>query len=200
MSLMKNWRGSRPRGNGDCSTIYPKRSVTLVRILLLATLLPLTVWAEQSVHYTVSLHDRSNHFYEVTMALDAPGDKPSLEVSMSRWSTGGSQIGDFARYVKGFEARGADGQILPAHKVDLHTWQVDTMNTDHITIRYRVYAESPARIYASDISEAGAFLDPGASLMYVRATKGRPTNHAITLRLTDIPSGWTAATGLTAGP
>ena len=134
------------------------------------------------------------------MALDAPGDKPALEVSMSRWSTGGSQIGDFAQYVKGFEARGADGKLLAARKVDLHTWQVDTMNTEHITIRYRVYAESPARIYASDISEAGAFLDPGASLMYVRASKGRPTNHAIVLRLTDIPPGWTAATGLTAGP
>ena len=148
----------------------------------------------------MSLHDRANQFYEVTMALDAPDDKSSLEVSMSRWSTGGSQIGDFARYVKGFEARGADGKTRPVRKVDLHTWQIDTMNTDHITIRYRVYAESPARIYASDLSEAGAFLDPGASLMYVRATKGRPTNHAIALRLTDVPSGWTAATGLTAGP
>ena len=172
----------------------------MIRALLLVVLLPLAVWAEPSLYYTVSLQERSSHFYKVAMELDVPGDMPTLEVSMSRWSTGGSQIGDFARYVQRFEAIDADGKPLSARKVDLHTWQVDLMGARHITMSYRVYADSPARIYASDISEAGAFLDPGATLMYVRAAKGRPTNHAIALRLTDVPSGWTAATGLTAGP
>jgi len=172
----------------------------MIRALLLAMSLTLAASAGPTVRYTVSLQDRSNHFYAVAMELDAPGDKPALEVSMSRWSTGGSQIADFAQYVQGFEARGADGKPLPARKVDLYTWQIDSRDAGHIRIRYRVYAESPARVYASDLSEASAFLDPAASLMYLRAAKGRPTNHAIALRLTDVPPGWKAATGLTAGP
>ncbi|MDA0681551.1 MAG: hypothetical protein O2880_14595 [Proteobacteria bacterium] len=172
----------------------------MVRGLLLLALLPYSVSAEQQVLYTVSLQDRSKHFYDVTMAFDAPRDSSTVQVSMSRWSTGGSQIGDFARYVKGFEARDSDGNLFATRKVDLHTWQVDTMNSDHVSIHYRVFAESPSRIYASDISEDGAFLDPGASLMYVQSMKGRPTSHAIAIQLTNVPSGWTAATGLTAGP
>lgn len=173
--------------------------MTNMALLLLVTVMAVATSPAELIRYTVSFAERAAHDFRVTLEAPAPVGRSSLEIAMPRWSTGGSQIGDFAAYVQALEAFGPNDIPLRTSKVDLHTWRIELGGASRFEIRYRVHAESPARVYASDLAETGGFLDPAASLVYIQASKGRPIEGPIELRLVDVPADWQVATALAVG-
>jgi predicted metalloprotease with PDZ domain len=156
-------------------------------VLMLAAL-PL---AAQTVTYDVSVLPADNLFH-VKADFPAAG-KDTLYLSLPAWSPGNYEIQNYARYVRHFTARGADGQSLFWDRFDKDTWRVTTGKRDRVTVEFDYLADTVDLSIARVRTDWGQFL--GTNLfLYEEGQLARPA--AVRFAL---PSGWRVTTALAPG-
>jgi predicted metalloprotease with PDZ domain len=145
--------------------------------------------AAEALDYELRFDRPNTHLLEIT--IRAGGLKGSaVEFALPAWAPGNYGINDYAKNVQNFEARAADGRVLPWRKTDKQTWRVELGDAAGVRIAYKLYANTMANSWAQ-YNERHAFLGGPAVWMYLVGGKERPVRLVIAT-----PQGWRAATGL----
>src|SRR5918992_3435585 len=77
----------------------------------------------------------------VATTFDVGGAGPVL-LALPAWTPGAYEISNFARWVTGFTAQGADGAALDWDQTDYDTWRIDTRGSKSVTVRFEYIADS----------------------------------------------------------
>ena len=152
---------------------------------LVLTLLPVSLLA-QSVRYEVSVARGEFH---VTAEFPAAG-KDTLFVSLPAWSPGNYEIQNYARYVHGFGAKNASGQVLYWDRADKDTWRVATGRSERVTVEFDYSSDTIDLSIARVAQDFAQFL--GTNLfMFEEGQWARPAE--VRFR---VPAGWQVTTAL----
>jgi predicted metalloprotease with PDZ domain len=141
--------------------------------------------AHATISYTVSLANRDQHRFHVTMVVpNATGD---VTVRMAAWNAL-YQIRDFAYRVSSFAAHDDSGAVA-AVKLDKDTWSIVARGT--LTIDYDTDWNDTGP-FACQLDSAHAFINPAMILMYVPERRGEDTR----IGFTGAPANWHVAVEL----
>lgn len=140
------------------------------------------------VRYTVAVPEPAQPFYRVTAEFASPGD--TLLLSLPAWTPGHYTIENYARYVRTFEARGADGRALHWDKVDKDTWRIAARGARSVRATMEVWADTVSLSMSLLKPDFGYF--NGTNLFLFREGDYRAPAE---VRF-ELPPGWTVATAL----
>jgi len=158
-------------------------------LLLLLVALPLSAQTPAPVKYEVSIPSPAARLFHVTAEFPVRG-KDTLYVSLPAWSPGSYEIQNYARYVRHFGAKSAQGQPLFWDRLDKDTWRVVTGKSDRVTAEFDYFADTIDLSLARISGDFGQFL--GTNLfLYEEQQLARPAEVRFTL-----PAGWQVTTAL----
>lgn len=117
--------------------------------------------SKTKIHYTVSIEEPFQHYYDVELTFKIP-QKTAL-LHLPTWTPGSYTIRDYSSHLFGFGAHFQTGKKAEWKQVDLSSWEVETKGKE-CTVYYRVYAfENTVRTNYLD-SEFGFINPPGLFL------------------------------------
>jgi len=161
------------------------RAVAVV-LCLLGVALP----SAATIHYTVSLAEPQDHFFQVRMVV--PEVKAQLVVQLPAWNAL-YQIRDFAHRVKEVRASDAGGRGVAVTKLDKQTWQVAGKGT--ISVEYEVFWDEGGP-FASQLNANQAFINFAMILFYVPDRRSED----VSVEFAAVPEAWKIAVALRPGP
>jgi predicted metalloprotease with PDZ domain len=145
--------------------------------------------AHATISYTVSLANRDQHRFHVTMIV--PNATGQVIIRMAAWNAL-YQIRDFAYRVSSISAHDDSGPAA-AVKLDKDTWSIAAHGT--LTIQYDTDWNDSGP-FACQLDTNHAFINPAMILMYV------PERHDedVSIAFTDGPANWHIAVELPDAP
>jgi predicted metalloprotease with PDZ domain len=139
--------------------------------------------AADSIAFTVTMPQPSNHTFHVSMQYSRP-EGTTEDFKMPAWTPGFYRILDYAKYVSHFSARDGAGRELGWEKTTGNTWRVVTDGAHSVTLDYDVLgtlifgAQNYLGTDRGYISPAGLYLYPIRQL-----------HHAVTVTI-ELPPDW----------
>jgi predicted metalloprotease with PDZ domain len=162
-------------------------SVLSVFVLSLLSSAP----AAATIHYSISLAERStNHFH---VRMDIPNVQGPLELDMPVWN-GLYQIRDFAARISELHAQTPFGAAVPLVRLTPHSWRAGPVSGT-LVLDYSILWDEPSP-FSSELNSEHAFLNPATVLLYAPARRSED----VSLEFSDVPSGWRIATALDSSP
>ncbi len=158
-------------------------------LLVLLVAVPLSAQAPTPVKYEVSIPSPAARLFHVSAEFPARG-MDTLFVSLPAWSPGSYEIQNYARYVRHFGAKNAQGQPLFWDRLDKDTWRVVTGRSNVVTAEFDYFADTIDLSLARIAGEFGQFLGTNVFLYEERQLE-RPAEVRFTL-----PAGWQVTTAL----
>lgn len=158
-------------------------------LLVLLVAVPLSAQAPTPVKYEVSIPSPAARLFHVSAAFPARG-KDTLFLSLPAWSPGSYEIQNYARYVRHFGAKNAQGQPLFWDRLDKDTWRVVTGRSGVVTAEFDYLADTIDLSLARIAGDFGQFLGTNVFLYEERHLE-RPAEVRFTL-----PAGWQVTTAL----
>jgi predicted metalloprotease with PDZ domain len=169
--------------------------------LVIAVLLNLPVLAQDgarvsAVRYQLRFDSETarEHLVDVTMTFELAGTAP-VQLSLPAWTPGAYEISNFARNVRGFEAR-QDTTSIRWDKIDYDTWRLRPIRPGRVTVHFSYFANDldNAKAWSRNdfllVNGTNVFLYPEGSRLDFPATVTVTTSE-----------GWRVATGMRlAGP
>lgn len=135
------------------------------------------------LHYTVSVADTANHYFQVT--LSCIGWKGNdAELKMPQWMPGYYQIMHYAKSVEDLKVTDASGRTLTAINSNENTWHVAGLKSQPFRVSYRVKADKKF-VANSYVDGDHAYLIPAALFFYINGYINTP----VTVRL-NMPKRW----------
>ena len=110
-------------------------------LLVLLVAVPLSAQTTAPVKYEVSIPSPAAHLFHLSAEFPS-GGKDTLFVSLPAWSPGNYEIQNYARYVRHFGAKNAQGQALFWDRFDKDTWRVVTGKSDRVTAEFDYLADT----------------------------------------------------------
>src|SRR5438876_8209647 len=174
--------------------------------LLLMTISIVVVAQEKplKIHYRLGMPHPNSHLFEVGIEVETPPDTKtnSLDFQMPKWSPGRYAVFDFAKNVQEFSASAGicppksrcDMAMRPVTRLDDQTWRVPLMNSNSLTISYKVFANDLSGTF-SQLNARHANFNGGCVFMYISGHKPDPVKLTI-----DPPAGWRIVNGRTDDP
>jgi predicted metalloprotease with PDZ domain len=157
--------------------------------LVLFAAVPLSAQTTASVKYEVSIPVPAARLLHVSAEFPARG-KDTLYVSLPAWSPGSYEIQNYARYVRHFGAKNAQGQPLFWDRLDKDTWRVVTGKSDRVTTELDYLADTIDLSLARITGDFGQFLGTNVFL-YEEQQLERPAEVRFNL-----PAGWLVTSAL----
>jgi predicted metalloprotease with PDZ domain len=192
-SLSSRGMGGRLR-EGSAPTFALSRFSRFFLLILFLFLILTAPSATAKIKYRVSLADRTNHRFAVTMDIENP--VTGTQVAVPAWNS--------LYQVRDFSVRVRDVHIdppYPIRKIDKQTWQIGNPMSplagnvpDEFAIHYTIEWNEPGP-FDSQLDAHHAFLNLAEVLMYV--PNRRP--EAVEVTLDDVPSGWQIVSELPPG-
>lgn len=157
----------------------------------------------RSITYRLSMPRPASHLFEVAIEVELPKEAQAkaIDFQMPKWSPGRYAVFDFAKNVQEFQALGniCPPAVLPELKcvqpsfpvkrIDDQTWRVNPINTQSLTIRYKVFGNDLSGTF-SQLDTRHANFNGGSVFMYVVNHKPDPVKLVI-----DPPAGWRIING-----
>jgi predicted metalloprotease with PDZ domain len=174
----------------------PRAAFAVARILFVWTLLasllataqsPQSTSLPASIHYIVSLANRSEHLVRVRILLGPGPSERDLQLPV--WNAL-YQIRDFSDYVNWVTAKTANGQGLSIRKVDKATWHLSGTGQG-VEVEYEILSDQSGP-FGTQLNAQHAFFNLAEILMYPVDGRSSPTE----VSFTDLPAGWHIATAL----
>ena len=126
----------------------------------------------------------------VAMTFDVTGDGP-VSLSLPVWTPGSYEVGDFAKFVVGFDAT-ADGRAIPWNKTSYDTWRLRPNGANTVTVSFRYIADTLDNAMAWSRPD---FLLVNGTNIFLRPD-GVGADFAATVTVKTEPT-WRVVTGLT---
>jgi predicted metalloprotease with PDZ domain len=180
--------------------LFP-RSAFLSLLLLTLSIATLAQEAPLKINYHLAMSQPSSHLFEVSVEVEVPVERriDSVDFQMAKWSPGRYAVFDFAKNVQEFQAAAGicpaksrcDMAMRPVTRVDDQTWRVPFMNSQSLTITYKVFANDLSGTF-SELDPRHANFNGGCIFMYVVNHKQDP----VTLEINP-PKDWRIVNGRT---
>ncbi len=140
------------------------------------------------IHYRIATADLHAHRFEVTLTVPAPAARQAF--SLPVWIPGSYLVREFSRHLGQVSARQGSRE-LTVHQTAKNRWEVDCSGRGALVISYPVYAFDTS-VRAAFLDAQRGFFNP--SSLCLRAHGKEALEHRI--ELTDLPDGWSVATGM----
>lgn len=135
------------------------------------------------VVYTLRAPAPESHLAEIEARIPTDG-RSVVDLMMPVWSPGYYGLGDFARHVQEFAARGPDGQELAVEKPKPNHWLVTTGGAPVIVVSYRLLCRS-GFVTGNWVSAEFAIFNGPSTFITLDGKAARP--HEVHLEL---PPAW----------
>jgi predicted metalloprotease with PDZ domain len=148
--------------------------------------------AAQAVQYEVSVPAPAANLIHVKADFAATG-KDTLFVSLPAWSPGHYNIQNYARYVRHFAARNAQGAALFWDRMDKDTWRIPTGGAPTVTVEFDMLADT-IDLSMSRVTAEGGWILGSTVFLFEEGKLDRPAEVRFAL-----PAGWKVTSALKAG-
>ncbi len=158
----------------------------------------------RSITYHLAMSRPVSHLFEVGIEVElAEGSQSkSIDFQMPKWSPGRYAVFDFAKNVQEFQAMAGicppqtkcKLRAIPVTRVDEQTWRVSTVDSQSLTIRYKVFGNDLSGTF-SQLDTRHANYNGGSIFMYIVNHKPDPVKLVI-----DPPKGWRIINGRSERP
>lgn len=141
------------------------------------------------IHYSIRPTEAIQQYVPITVTIPT-NNQQEISFSLPFWRPGRYEVGNFAKLIRGVQAKGLNGQELSITRIDLHTWKVGTAGLESITLNYQFHAnqfDSGNSYLAEDLF----YMNPINALIYVHNKIEVP--HVVELAL---PKHYEIATSL----
>ena len=91
------------------------------------------------IHYNISYNKPNRHFVDFEFSTNTNGEK-SILLQLPAWRPGRYELANYAQNIQKWDALDENGGKLSFQKLTKDLWEVQTKNTNTITIRYTYYA------------------------------------------------------------
>lgn len=123
-------------------------------------------------HYLVQIDKPENNHVKVTLKLEKPKNKDTLQVFLPSWSPGSYLMREYSRHVRWFQASSSNGEVLFHTQTAKGTWEIDWKKSDlkrpqdTFEITYEIYGKE-LTVRTSHIDASHAYLHGPTYLMGV---------------------------------
>lgn len=138
--------------------------------------------------FIFDIQNSAQQYIQITAVFNTPEN--ITRVQLPAWRPGRYELGNFAKNVKGFKVYSADNNSLSAHKISKDCWEVNTSDTDQISVQYSYYA-AELNAGSSFLSADQLYVNPVNCCVYTDES----FNDAIEVKL-NVPDYWDVATGM----
>jgi predicted metalloprotease with PDZ domain len=127
-------------------------------------------------HYLVQIEKPETNHLRVTLKLEKPKNKNSLNVFLPSWSPGSYLLREYSRHIRWFSVSQSNGEVLFHKQTAKGTWEIDWSKSDIKTqtesfeVSYELYAKE-LTVRTSHIDASHAFLQGPTYLMGVEGEK-----------------------------
>ncbi len=156
---------------------------SMVTLVLLACLLPLTAAASEAVvSHFLSFPHKNNQFVHVTTRFAVSAEQ--VDSYLPSWNPGSYLIRDFAANLERFEASNSSGRQLPVTKISKNQWRIDTAGVEELILDYDIWA-GQINVSESWVESGMAILNGAGIFLYSEQTRSLPQSVVI-----ELPDGW----------
>lgn len=140
--------------------------------------------------YRIESIEPNLHTYLITVTVQNPDAKPTIDFILPAWRPGRYQIQNYAANVQEFKAKSGD-TALAFEKIDKQTWRVYTNGKTSVTVQYKYYAGGQLDAGNSYVGRDEIYFNGSNLFVYTQDTRFKPVRLYI-----DYPKGWKVATQL----
>lgn len=148
-----------------------------------------------TIHYQVAMPQPELHLFEVTLLVQGCSE-PVLDLKMPVWTPGSYLVREYAKHLQDFSAdTGNRQQRLKSRKISKNHWQIDTVDTTEITVRYRVFAHELS-VRTNHLDATHGYFNGAALFFFIPGWEHQP------IRVTIVPPkpDWHVTTSLRSIP
>jgi len=139
--------------------------------------------------YKVGSRNPGSRFLDIEIKVATKG-KSSFNVALPTWRPGRYELGNFAKFIRGFKVKDANQKEVAFKKVSSHVWLIASGDVKFVTISYQFYT-TELNAGSSWVDKNQLYINPVNCLMYVVS---RESEHC-TISF-DVPDSYNIATGL----
>ncbi len=147
--------------------------------------------ATGAVRYSVRVHDRHAHLFQVTLRIAQPAQLQT--VSLPTWIPGSYLVREFSRHLQRLQAR-QGGKSIELTQIDKCNWQIRCTAGQPLVLIYEIYAFDNS-VRTAWLDATRGFFNGTSMFLQVRGQEDSP--HELELVADKAFSGWQIATGLT---
>ncbi len=139
--------------------------------------------------YFISYNNPHRHYVDFVLTTKTNGEK-TLHYQLPAWRPGRYELGNFAQNIAKWRAYNEKNELLPFKKITKDLWEVSTLHSKKIIIKYSFYANhlDAGSCY---LDETQLYLNPVHCMFYILERKNE--NYSIQF---DIPKNYQIATSL----
>ncbi len=138
--------------------------------------------------YQITIENPQQRF--VKIRAEFPVNDKITTMKLPAWRPGRYELGNFAKNIKGFRVLDANSKELTYRKTNKDTWEIESENSDSITVEY-LYFANELNAGSTYFDEQQLYVNPVNCMVYVPELVNTP----IELKL-EINSDWKIACGL----
>ncbi|MFT6715919.1 MAG: putative metalloprotease with PDZ domain [Saprospiraceae bacterium] len=144
---------------------------------------------KSNIRYKVGSKIPGSRFLDIEITVNT-NDQKCFEIALPAWRPGRYELGNFAKYIRGFKVFDADQNELAFKKQNSHVWSIDCAKTLTVTACYQFYT-TELNAGSSWVDKNQLYINPVNCLMYVVSQE----HDSCTVEF-DVPSSYQIATGL----
>jgi len=140
------------------------------------------------VRYQFSAIERNKQYVQIKVQI--PVSKEITLIHLPAWRPGRYELGNFAKNVNHFKVYNDKNKSIPFQKINKDTWEVQTGNTEFITVDYAYYAID-LNAGSTFLSDNQLYVNPVNCCVFTEETSHLPCEIELA-----IPEHWKIATSL----
>ncbi|MFW6315756.1 MAG: M61 family metallopeptidase, partial [Cyanobacteriota bacterium] len=128
---------------------------------------------QPQLSYEVSLPEPQTHLYEVKLNVQN-WQANTLDIQFPVWTPGSYLVREYARHIQKLTAYNPENQkSLPLEKRSKNHWQIETKDTENITIAYKIYANE-LTVRTNHLDSTHGYFNGAALFFYLPSLEEQP--------------------------
>jgi predicted metalloprotease with PDZ domain len=150
----------------------------------------LRVPAQPPLRYTLAVESVTRRLLRLTLVVPGPIRADAVALRLPSWSPGSYMVREYARHVRGVEARDSRGRALRVRRDAKDRWTVAAPKSGSVRATWLVYANELS-VRTCHVDDTHAFVQPTAAFLCPEGMEDRPLRVEVRA-----PRGWEVATSL----
>jgi predicted metalloprotease with PDZ domain len=115
--------------------------------------------------YQISMPHPQTHLFEVKLTV-SNWNHEVLDLKMPVWTPGSYLVREYAKQLQDFEATTGDDRKLASTKLAKHHWQIHTLGSGEVVIKYRMFANE-LTVRTNHLDATHGYFNPAALCFYL---------------------------------
>ncbi len=141
------------------------------------------------INYYISYNKPHRHYVDFELTVNT-NSKKNIQFQLSAWRPGRYELGNFSQNINKWKAYNEKNQLLPFKKITKDLWEVETLESKEIIIKYSFYANQ-LDAGSCYLDEHQLYLNPVHCMFYIEGRKDEKYNIKL-----DLPKNYQIATSL----